>query len=103
MKKSDRAKIFSSFSPLKGFYEEMAKREKVIVPKAELADDRIYEIDRILHEISVGDIISVVHYKDGEYVKTLGCISRFEPQEKALTVAKTRIAFDDIYDMEHAK
>lgn len=99
MKISDRAKIFSSFSPLKGFYEEIVKREKVIVPKAELADDRIAEIDLILHEIEVGDMVKIVHYSGGEYIKTLGCVSRFEPQEKALHIAKTQIKFEDIYDL----
>lgn len=99
MKKSDRAKIFSSFSPLKGFYEEMVKREKVIVPKAELCDDRAQEIDLILHEIQLGDMLCAVHYKDGEYIKTVGCLSRFEPQERAITIVKTRIEFDDLYDL----
>lgn len=103
MKRSERAKIFSSFSPLKSFYEELLKREKIVVPKAELADDRACEIDRVMHEIEVGDIVSIVHYKDGEYVKTLGCISRFVPSERAISVAKTRIEFDDIYDIEKSK
>lgn len=102
MKISDRAKIFSSFSPLKGFYEEIVKREKVVVPKAELADDRIAEIDLILHEIKVGDMVRIVHYSGGEYIKTLGCVSRFEPEEKALHIAKTQIKFEDIYDLSFA-
>ena len=102
MKISERAKIFSSFSPLKGFYEEIVKKEKVIVPKAELADDRMVEIDLVLHEIKVGDMIEAVHYSDGEYIKTLGCVSRFEPEEKALYIAKTRIDFEDIYDLSFA-
>ncbi len=102
MKISERAKIFSSFSPLKGFYEEIVKREKVTVPKAELADDRIEEIDLVLHQIKVGDMVSAVHYSGGEYIKTLGCVSRFEPEEKALFIAKTQIKFEDIYDLSHA-
>ena len=99
MKNSDRAKIFSSFSPLKGFYEEILKKEKVIVPKAELADDREQEIDRILHRIEVGDMLSVIHYNDGEYIKTVGCLSRFDPIERHLYIVKTKIEFDDIYDL----
>ena len=99
MKNSERAKIFSAFSPLKSFYEELAKKEKIIIPKAELADDREEEIDRILHQIEVGDMLSAVHYKNGEYIKTLGCVSRFEADEKAIYIVKTKIDFDDIYDL----
>lgn len=99
MKISERAKIFSSFSPLKSFGKALLEKEKIVVPKAELADDRMEEIDRILHEINIGDMLGVVHYCGGEYIKTVGCVSRFEPSEKALYLAKTKIDFDDIYDL----
>lgn len=99
MKISERAKIFGSFSPLKSFGKALLEKEKIVVPKIEIADDKAQEIDRILHEIKVGDIVCTVHYKGGEYIKTVGCVSRFEPSEKALYLAKTKINFDDIYDL----
>lgn len=99
MKISERAKIFSSFSPLKSFEQELLKKEKVMVPKIEVADDRMEEIDRILHQIKIGDMLCAVHYSGGEYIKTTGCVSRFEASEKALYLAKTRINFEDIYDL----
>ena len=99
MKNSERAKIFGSFSPLKSFGKALLEKEKIVVPKMEVADDRMEEIDRILHEIKVGDMVCAVHYCGGEYIKTVGCVSRFEPSEKALYLAKTKIDFDDIYDL----
>lgn len=99
MKVSERAKIFGSFSPLKSFGKALLEKEKIVVPKAELADDRMEEIDRILHLIQIGDMVGAVHYSKGEYIKTLGCVSRLDTQEKALYLAKTKIDFDDIYDL----
>lgn len=99
MKISERAKIFSSFSPLKSFGKALLEKEKIVVPKIEVADDKAQEIDRILHLIQIGDMVGAVHYCGGEYIKTVGCVSRFEPQEKALYLAKTKINFDDIYEL----
>lgn len=99
MKISDRAKIFSSFSPLKSFGRALLEKEKIVVPKIEVADDKAQEIDRFLHLIQIGDMVCAVHYKDGEYIKTLGCVSRLDPEQKALFLAKTKINFDDIYEL----
>ncbi len=103
MKKSDRAKIFGSFSPLKGFYEEILKKEKIVVPKAELLEDREAEIDLMLRQIKIGDIVCAVHYFDGEYIKTIGCVSRLDTQGRALYLAKTKIEFDSIYNLYFAE
>lgn len=100
MAKSDRAKIFASFNPLKSLGQALIKKEKVIVPKAELADDRMEEIDRALHEISAGRMITVVFYCNGEYQRITGCVSAFSPDESKLAVCKREIPFDNIYDLK---
>ena len=99
MKISDRAKIFGSFSPLKSFGKALLEKEKVVIPKIEVADDKAQEIDRVLHLIRVGDMVCAVHYSGGEYIKTLGCVSCLDAEQKALYLAKTKINFDDIYDL----
>ncbi len=100
MKISDRAKIFGAFSPLKSFYKALREKERIIVPKAELLDDRIEEIERSLKKIEIGCMVCVVHYSEGEYEKTRGCVSGFNAEEKFLQVIKKKIYFDDIYDLE---
>ncbi len=99
MKISERAKIFGSFSPLKSFGKALLEKEKIVVPKVEVAEDKAQEIDRVLHLIQIGDMVCVVHYSGGEYIKTVGCVSRLVPEEKALYLAKTKINFDDIYNL----
>lgn len=99
MKISDRAKIFGSFSPLKSFGKALLEKERIVVPKIEVADDKAQEIDRVLHLIQIGDMVCAVHYSGGEYIKTVGCVSRLDAEKKALYLAKTKINFDDLYDL----
>ena len=99
MKNSERAKIFGSFSPLKSFGKALLEKEKIVVPKIEVAEDKAQEIDRILHLIQIGDMICAVHYLGGEYIKTIGCVSRLDAEGRALYLAKTKIDFDNIYDL----
>ena len=94
MKISERAKIFGSFSPLKTFGSALLEKEKIVVPKIEVADDKAQEIDRILHLIQVGEMVCAVHYLDGEYIKTVGCVSRLDVSGRAIYLAKTKINFD---------
>lgn len=100
MAKSDRAKIFASFSPLKGFEEKLLQKEKVIVEKSELSEDRIEEIEYALQRLEVGDMVTVIFYNDGDYEKVEGCVSSFEPFLKYLKVAKRRIDFADIFELK---
>lgn len=99
MKVSERAKIFGAFNPLKNLGQALAQKEKVIVPKAELADDRMEEIDRAMRKISVGCMVEVVFYNGCEYQRLVGCVSSFSPQNKTLSVIKTQISFENIYDL----
>ena len=100
MAKSDRAKIFASFSPLKSFDEAIKKREKIIVSKAELLDDRIEEIERELQKTEIGSMVEAIFYKNGEYIKMSGCVSEFCPEQKYFSIVKTKIPFEDLYDFK---
>ena len=100
MKRSERAKIFMPFSPLNNFYEALKQKERVITPKSELADERIEELDAVLHTLSGGDMAEVVYYNNGVYEKVVGCVALFDVLEKTITIAKTKIFFDDIYDLK---
>lgn len=102
MEPSERAKQFMPFDALKGLREALAQKEKIIVPKMELSDDAKDQLDRILHQIRVQDIVTVVYFEDGEYLKTTGMVSRFDSSAKVLKVVNTKISFEDIYQLEIA-
>lgn len=99
MKKSDRAKIFGAFNPLKNLGQALTRKEMVIVERAELAEDRIQEIDRVLHLLDVGKMVTLVFYNGYEYQRISGCVSEFSPEKKRLAVAKREILFENIYDL----
>ncbi len=99
MARSDRAKIFSSFSPLNGLERALREKEKIIMQKKETAEDRQSEIDYKLRRIRVGDFVDVTYYKNGHYEKLRGIVSGFSGDKCCFTVIEP-IAFDDIYDIE---
>lgn len=51
MDRSERAKQFMPFAALKGFEELLAEKEKMIVPKIELSEERKAELDDKMRSI----------------------------------------------------
>ena len=100
MANSDRAKQFASFDALKGLREALLQKEKIIVPKTELSEDKKAELDRILHMIKPSDMITVIYYADSEYLKITGMVSRFSSGSRMLQIAGTKLSFDNIRDIE---
>ncbi len=100
MANSDRAKQFASFDALKGLREALLQKEKNIVPKTDLSEDKKAELDRILHRIKPNDIITVIYYEGNEYLKITGMVSRFSSSSRTLQIVNTKLSFDDIRDIE---
>ena len=100
MKNSERAKIFAPFSPLKSLSDALREKEIIRIPKSELADERIEELDLILRRLSAGDEITVIHYNNGIYEKTAGLVSEIDNIAKSISIAKRTILFDNIYDIK---
>lgn len=98
--KADRAKLFLPFDALKGFREALAEKERIVVPKTELSEDRKEELDRLLHQIKPGDIITVVYFHNEEYVQLTGMLSRISLSGRTLSIVQTLISFADIYSIE---
>ena len=94
--RSERAKIFAPFSPLKSMNDAYRKKEKIVVPRAELLTDRIEEIDRMLRGLKIGDNVNVTYYENGEYKRISGQVHSLSPQNQTITVGMP-IRFDDIY------
>ena len=99
MDRSERAKQFMPFAALKGFEELLAEKEKMIVPKIELSEERKAELDDKMRSIQKNDIITVTYYAKDEYLKMCGMVSGINTNVRYLKVANTKIPFDDIYDI----
>lgn len=97
---SDRARQFMPFDALKGFREEICKANKIVVDKIELSEDKIVEINFKMQQIKKNMIITIIYFKDNEYISLCGIVSNIDIVEKTITIVKTKINFDDIYDIQ---
>lgn len=100
MDRADRAKQFMPFDPLKGFREALHDKEKIRVPKMELSEEAKEELDERLHQINKFDMVTIVYYKDQEYLKITGIVSRFDVSARIIKIVNTKIPFDDIIKIE---
>lgn len=100
LNRADRASQFAPFDALKGFREALREKEKIIVPKIELPEERKEELNRILSQIQPGDMITVVYFHEGVHEKITGLVSKFSKTSRSLSIVNTTIFFDDIVDIQ---
>lgn len=99
MSQADRAKQFMPFSALKGLPEALAKKEKIIVSKMNLSEEYKEELDRIFLQIRQKDIVSIVYYKEENYIKITGMVSKIDTTAGYIQIVNTKISFDDIAEI----
>lgn len=95
----NRAKQFVPFAAVKGFEEALRAKERIVVEKIELSEERKAELDFKLQQIHKRDIITVVYFDKDEYVKIEGMVSRLDIDARILKIVNTKIAFEDIYEL----
>ena len=95
----NRAKQFMPFAALAGYEDALAAKEKIVVPKIELSEDMALELDRKMHHLEKGEMVSITYYKNNEYLKQTGLIAKIDTTCRILQVVSTKIPFDDILDI----
>ena len=95
----DRAKIFLSFAALKGFDEALKEKEKIVVEKKEMSEEKKMTISYRLGKLNKNYMASVIYYEAGEYLKVQGLVSKIDTVYQELVIVKTKIKFDDIYEL----
>ena len=96
---ADRAKIFLPFAALKGFEEALREQEKIIVEKKKISDEIKEKISKKLLSLNKGDMVRVVYFDNGEYIKVQGVVSNIDITYQKLTIVKTLVMFYDIYEL----
>ena len=87
------------FAAVKGFEEALRAKEKIVVEKIELTEEKKAELDYKLQQIHKNDIITVVYFYKDEYIKLEGMVSRLDTDAKILKIVNTKIPFEDIYEI----
>ena len=98
MSREERAKQFLPFAALKGYPAALRRKEKIVVPKVEFSED--YQ-ERRLRRIRVQDVVTAVYFREGEYLKVTGMVSRIDRTARVLKIVNTKIPFDDLYDVSY--
>ena len=99
MGRAERAKQFMPFAALKGYYEALRKKEKIVVEKKELAEEYMAELELELRQVKRNDIITVVYFCKTEYLQVTGQVTKIDKVYRVLKVVNTRINFDDLYSI----
>ena len=74
------------FAALKGFPEALRKKEKVVVPRAEVSEENAEVLDRKLRKIKKKDIVTIIYFHNGEYLKKTGMVARIDETARILKI-----------------
>lgn len=100
---ADRAKIFAPFDALKGFKEALKEKEKIVVEKRIISQEEKEKIGNILKEIKKNDMVEIIYFNNGEYIKVKGIVSKIDFVYLKITIVTTKIEFNDIYKINLVK
>ena len=95
-KKADRARQFLPFDALKGYKEEIARKQKVIVNKKDLSEDDAKILNYKLNQLSVAMMVKVIYYDVAKYVALQGMVSKIDKDNNILMIVKNKININDI-------
>ncbi|MEG0367373.1 MAG: hypothetical protein RR585_11095 [Coprobacillus sp.] len=98
--KSERAKIFLSFDALKGFREYLKCKERVVVDKKLLSQDRCYELDWKIQQVNIGKMIKIVYYDKDEYISLEGMVTKIDLNIGLLKIVDQVINIKDIIEIQ---
>lgn len=100
MKNINRAKQFMPFASLKGYYDLILEREKIIEPKKKLTYEMKENLSRIIISLKKSDFIKIKFYEDTGYVIKEGVITDLNIDLKTIKILKKQIKFEDIFSIE---
>ena len=107
----NRAKIFSPFSPLRGYDEQLAaeKQRTERVAKRILTEEEISALSDRLMQVTKGMTITVRYFKEdtahpevpavGNYITLTGKADRIDPVFRTLQVGETVVPFEDLVEV----
>lgn len=100
MNLTQRAHIFSAFDALKGFRELLKEKERIVVPKRILSEDDLEVLNRKIHEVKPGMILTVIYFDNGDYVKFTGRVAKVKLEEQYVQIVKKKINIKSIVDLQ---
>lgn len=97
--RADRAKQFAPFDALTGFREALTRKERIVVSRKELCEEEKEQLDFKFQQISPRDMVTIVYYDQGEYIRITGKVSKYSACDKVLYIVDKKIHFSDIAEI----
>lgn len=98
--RASRAQQFMPFAALRGYYDLVRERERIVQPKREIAEEEQLALSRKLNQVTRRTMVHITHYDGEAYVTTHGMVSDIDLAFRTITVVRTCIRFDDIVDIQ---
>ena len=99
MNRRDRAKQFLPFNSLRGYYDLIKEKEKIITPKRELSDYDLEKLSNKIKKLEKNMMIKITYYDIDSYKTIEGILTKIDINNKFLVIVKTKINFNDISDI----
>lgn len=96
----DRARQFSPFAALRGYYELVHKRERVIEPRRPLSEEGARALDATIADLQRGAMVRAVFYEKDAYRTIVGTVSQVDMIYHDLWIVRTRIPFASLCALE---
>lgn len=98
--KANRAKQFLPFASLRGYYDQIRERQRIIEPRRERTEEDNERLSKQINQIRKGMMIKVTHYDKDAYVTTEGLVTGIDLIFRSLTLVKTKIDLDEVYAIQ---
>ena len=100
MSMSQRAAIFRPFNSLQGYQELLQEKEKIIVPERILSEDDLEILNRKIHCVQKGMMITIEYRENQEYIQQTGIVSKIDLQNSYIQIVKKRINLKNVVDLQ---
>lgn len=96
----DRARQFSPFAALRGYYELVHERERVIEPRRPLSEEEARALDATIANLQRGVMVRAVFYEKDACRTIVGTVSQVDMIYHDLWIVRTRIPFASLCALE---
>ncbi len=96
----DRARQFSPFAALRGYYELVHERDRVIEPRRPLSEEEARALDATIADLQRGAMVRAVFYEKDAYRTIVGTVSQVDMIYHDLWIVRTRIPFASLCALE---
>ena len=96
----DRARQFSPFAALRGYYELVHERERVIDPRRPLSEEEARALDATIANLQRGVMVRAVFYEKDACRTIVGTVSQVDMFYHDLWSVRTRIPFASLCALE---